>query len=419
MPAPATGQEFIALLRQSALVDEARLNQYLLERRAVLGHMPQASPVASQMLRDGLLTHFQAEQLLQGHFRRFTIGRYKVLDQIGSGGMGSVYLCEHTHMRRRVAVKVLPAAKTKNNSSLERFYREARAVATLNHPNIVRAYDIGEEADLHFLAMEYVEGTSLQDIVKRKGGLEPLLAVQFMRQVALGLQHIHDSQLIHRDIKPGNLLVDLTNTVKILDLGLARFSQDETDDLTVRMKESVLGTIDYLSPEQAVNSHEADARTDIYSLGATFYYCLTGHPPFATGSLAQKLLWIQSREPPSIRHYCNDVPDSLIELIEKAMAKEPEDRFQTAAELLMAIDSLPILTGETNSGAGDRTLTKPEQWGLRSHSADMRRWLLIAGTVALLAAVVGLIALLAAGSGSKSKEDKTPRAKPPAASVRK
>jgi serine/threonine protein kinase len=289
------------------------------------------------MIRDGVLTHFQAEQLLQGKWRRFTIGKYKVLERLGSGGMGSVYLCEHKLMRRRVAVKVLPAAKAAEPSSLERFYREARAVASLDHPNIVHAYDIDQDETLHFLVMEYVDGSSLQDIIKKTGPMDPNRAAHYIWQATLGLEHAHAAGLVHRDIKPGNLLIDRGGTVKILDMGLARFFNDEEDILTKKYDENVLGTADYLAPEQAVDSHEADTRADIYSLGATFYYMLTGRTPFEEGTIAQKLIWHQTRQPKPVTAYRNDVAPELVTIIQKMMAKQPEDRYQHPRELSQAL----------------------------------------------------------------------------------
>src|SRR5215470_14411628 len=173
------------------------------------GSLPPDPPgLAFQLVRDGVLTHFQAEQFLQGRWRRFTIGKYKVMERLGQGGMGSVYLCEHKFMRRRVAVKVLPAAKAEDQASLERFYREARAAAALDHPNIVRAYDIDQDENLHFLVMEYVDGASLQEVIKKFGPMHILYACHYIRQAAVGLQHAHEAGLVHRDVKPGNLLVD-------------------------------------------------------------------------------------------------------------------------------------------------------------------------------------------------------------------
>ena len=197
---------------------------------------------AGLLVRDGVLTHFQAEQFLQGKWRRFTIGKYKVLERLGSGGMGSVYLCEHKFMRRRVAVKVLPTAKAEDPSSLERFYREARAVAALDHPNIVRAYDIDQDDKLHFLVMEYVDGASLQEIVKQPARWRSARAAHYIRQAALGLQHAHEAAgLVHRDIKPGNILVDRNGIVKVLDMGLARFFHDEDDSLTQEVRRERAG----------------------------------------------------------------------------------------------------------------------------------------------------------------------------------
>src|ERR1700728_2583976 len=169
MPAPATIADFLDLTRKSGVVDEKRLEAHV-QKLTTSGTLPgDPAKLAGVLVRDGILTHFQAEQLLLGKWRRFTIGKYKVLERLGSGGMGSVYLCEHKLMRRRVAVKVLPAAKAADPILLERFYREARAVAALDHPNIVHAYDIDHDETLHFLVMEYVEGLDLQELVKKQG----------------------------------------------------------------------------------------------------------------------------------------------------------------------------------------------------------------------------------------------------------
>jgi serine/threonine protein kinase len=335
MAAPSTNDEFLDLVRKSGVVEEKRLDTYLQKARATFPL--DVAQVAGILVRDGVLTHFQAEQILQGKWRRFTIGKYKVLERLGSGGMGSVYLCEHKLMRRRVAVKVLPTAKAADPSALDRFYREARAVAALDHPNIVHAYDIDQDEQLHFLVMEHVDGASLQDIVKKSGPLPVLRACHYVRQSALGLQHAHEASLVHRDIKPGNILVDRTGQVKILDMGLARFFNDEDDILTKKYDENVLGTADYLAPEQALDSHSVDIRADIYSLGATFYYMLTGRTPFGEGTVAQKLLWHQNRQPKLVAEFRNDVPTQVLAIINKMMAKEADKRFQTPIEVANAL----------------------------------------------------------------------------------
>src|SRR5262245_41776934 len=338
MAAPSTIDEFLDLVRRSGVLDEKRLDTYLEKARAA-GALPnEPGKLAGVLVRDGLLTHFQAEQLVAGKWRRFHIGKYKVLERLGSGGMGSVYLCEHKLMRRRVAVKVLPTAKAEDPAALERFQREAKAIAALDHPNIVRAYDIDQDDKLHFLVMEHVDGASLQDIVKKSGPLDPLRTAHYMHQAALGLQHAHErAGLVHRDIKPGNILVDRSGIVKILDMGLARFFHDEDDILTKKYDESVLGTADYLAPEQAIDSHAVDIRADVYSLGGTFYYCLTGRTPFNEGTVAQKLIWHQTRQPKPIRSLRPEVPEGIVAVVEKMMAKDPAQRYQTPAEVAEAL----------------------------------------------------------------------------------
>jgi serine/threonine protein kinase len=346
MPAPTTVAEFVELVRKSGVIDEKRLDAHLEKLRAASALPAEPGKLAGVLVRDGVLTHFQATQFMQGKWRRFTIGKYKVLEQLGSGGMGMVYLCEHMLMRRRVAVKVLPANKADDPAALERFYREARAVAALDHPNIVRAYDIDHAEKLHFLVMEYVDGSSLQEMIKKAGAMDVTRACHYIRQAALGLQHAHEAaNLVHRDIKPGNVLVDRNGIVKVLDMGLARFFNEDEDNITKKYDESVLGTADYLAPEQAVDSHEADIRADIYSLGATFYFCLTGRTPFAEGTVAQKLIWHQTRQPKPIRQVRPDVDEALAAIIEKMMAKRREDRYQTplaVAEALAPWTKTPI-----------------------------------------------------------------------------
>jgi serine/threonine protein kinase len=338
MAAPASTDEFLDLVRKSGVADERRLSDYLQKARTNGSLSLDAEAMADRLVRDGILTEFQAEQILQGKWRRFTIGKYKVLERLGAGGMGAVYLCEHKLMRRRVAVKVLPTAKASDESALARFYREARAVAALDHPNIVHAYDIDQDEQLHFLVMEYVDGASLQDIIKGNGPLEVTRACHYIRQAATGLEHASQAGLVHRDIKPGNILVDRTGLVKILDMGLARFFNDEDDNLTKKFDESVLGTADYLAPEQAVDSHLVDIRADIYSLGATFYFLLAGRTPFGDGTVAQKLLWHQSRQPKPVTEFRPDTPPEISAMIQKMLAKEPGERFQTPQELADALE---------------------------------------------------------------------------------
>lgn len=341
MPAPTTSDAFLALVRKSGLVEENRLEGYVSRLREQRLFPQEPGKLAGFMVRDGLLSYFQSAQLVLGKWRGFTLGSYKVLEQIGSGGMGNVYLCEHMVMRRRVAIKILPLNLVSDPVALGRFQREARAAAVLDHPHIVRAHDYCQEGHLHFLVMEYVDGVSLQDMVQRSGPLDPIRAAHYIRQAALGLQHAHDvAGLVHRDIKPGNILVDRCGTVKILDMGLARFAHDRHDELAVRDEDQcVVGTVDYLAPEQAMSCHTADIRADIYGLGATFYYLLAGHPPFDKGSVAQKIIWHQMRQPRPIREIRPEMPEELAKVVEKMLAKEPAMRYQLPAEVADTLET--------------------------------------------------------------------------------
>lgn len=335
---PASASEFIDLVRKSGVADDQRLDAHL-QKLTSAGRWPtEAAQAAGVLIRDGFLTQFQAENILQGRWRRFTIGKYKVLEKIGAGGMGQVYLCEHKLMRRRVAVKVLPTAKAADDAARERFYREARAVAALDHPNIVHAYDIDQDENLHFLVMEYVDGTSLQDIVNKAGPLALSRACHYIRQAALGLEHAHEAGLVHRDIKPGNIMLDRSGVVKILDMGLARFFNDEDDLLTKKYDDNNMGTLDYQSPEQAIDSHNVDIRADIYSLGATFFFVLTGNTPFGDGTVAQKALRHQQSQPRRIAEFRADIPPAIQALIDKMLAKNPEERYRVPGEVAQALE---------------------------------------------------------------------------------
>jgi eukaryotic-like serine/threonine-protein kinase len=337
MPAPTSIDEFLELVRKSGVLDDNRLDAHMSKLRDKDEVPADVVKLAAVLVRDGILTNFQAEQLVQGKWKRFTIGKYRVLERLGSGGMGSVFLCEHIFMCRRVAVKVLPSAKAAEPSLLARFYREARAVAAVDHPNIVHAYDIDQDETLHFIVMEYVDGPSLQEIVRRSGPLGLERACHYISQAALGLDHASAAGLVHRDIKPGNILVDCTGVVKILDMGLARFFNDEEDLLTRKYDDNVLGTADYLAPEQADDSHTVDVRADIYSLGGTFYFLLTGKTPFGEGNVPQKLMWHRTRHPKPVSAFRGDVPDGVQAVIDRMMAKEPQGRFQSPHEIVEAL----------------------------------------------------------------------------------
>lgn len=333
MSAPVTAEDLVELIRKSGVIDENLLSDYL-RRSGGRGLPAAARDCAAEMVREAVITAFQAEQYLQGKYRGFTIGNYKLLERVGIGGMGQVFLCEHLHLKKRVAVKVLPPHKANQPSALGRFYREARAAASIEHPNVVRTHDIDKDGELHYIVMDYVNGPNLLDVVKKFGPMDVGRATSYIHQVSKGLDCAFRAGIIHRDLKPGNILIDRRGVARLLDLGLARFYTDNNDLLTLKYDEkAVLGTADYVAPEQVADSHTVDARADIYSLGATFYFLLAGHPPFPTGTVSQKLNWHCTRDPEPIRKLRPEVSHGLAAALEKMMAKDPKARFQSAAFL--------------------------------------------------------------------------------------
>ncbi|HEX4145362.1 MAG TPA: protein kinase [Pirellulales bacterium] len=337
-------EKFVETVERSKLVEPDQLSRALVDirSRATAAELEDADFFAAALIAAGLLTRWQSDNLLKGKHRGFTLGKYKLLGHIGTGGMSSVYLAQHVLLNRRVAIKVLPKARVNDSSYLARFQLEAQAAARLDDPNIVRVYDVDSQVDedgatTHYIIMEYVEGRDLHNIVRQDGPMDYRLAANYIAQAASGLEHAHEAGLIHRDIKPANLLVDLKGTVKVLDLGLAKFADTDKASLTIAHDENVLGTADYLPPEQALNSHTVDHRADIYSLGCTFYYLLTGHPPFPEGSLSQRLLYHQTQMPASISLDRPDVPRDIVEICVKMMQKSPQARYARSRDVVAAL----------------------------------------------------------------------------------
>jgi serine/threonine protein kinase len=339
MPAPTTIDGFLELGIKSGLLEKETAQSCRSNCQQAGGALQSPKQLADSLIEQGLLTHFQAEKLIAGRWRGFVIaGKYRLLERLGAGGMGQVFLCEHITMGRKVALKILPVQQAEDPASLARFYREARAVARLDHPNIVRAHDIDHDDKLHFIVLEFVDGCNLHDFIRRNGTLSPQRAAHYIRQAALGLQHAHEAGLVHRDIKPGNLLIDRQGTVKILDMGLARFFHEDSAAFIKEYEVGyIIGTGDYIAPEQIVDSR-VDIRADIYSLGGTMYFMLTGKSPFQDGTNAQKIIWHQVRHPKTLRVLRPDLPEALVQVFERIIAKEPARRFQTPIELAKALE---------------------------------------------------------------------------------
>jgi serine/threonine-protein kinase len=334
-------ENFIDYLERSRLVEEDQLHKSLDSLRAQHGgKLPDdVDLLVNHLINANLITQWHADKIFDRKYKGFFLGKYKLLRHIGTGGMSSVYLAEHLLMKRQRAIKVLPKARVNDSSYLARFHLEAQATASLDHPNIVRAYDVDNDGDQHFLVMEFIDGKDLQTIVKQEGPLPLELACNYIAQTAEGMAYAHENNLIHRDIKPANLLIDDKGIVRILDLGLALYSDGNKASLTVAHNENVLGTADYLSPEQAVNSHKVDLRTDIYSLGCTLYFLLTGHPPFTDGTLAQRIAKHQSTMPEDVRKDRPECPRDLVDICVKMMQKKPDKRYQNMREVAEALET--------------------------------------------------------------------------------
>jgi serine/threonine protein kinase len=270
--------------------------------------------------------------------------RYRVVRLLGAGGMGAVYEAEHCVMRRLVALKILKGACTASAAALERFRREVRAAARLSHPNIVTTHDAEDAGETHFLVMEYVEGIDLGRLVQQRGPLPADRACEYARQAALGLQHAFEHGMVHRDLKPHNLMLTPDGRVKILDFGLACFASETASAARVTGTGLVLGTVDYIAPEQADNPHEADIRSDIYSLGCTLYHLLAGRPPFPTGTALQKVMAHLNKQAQPLTELRDDLPERLMPILERMMAKNPKLRYQTPAEVALALEPFTLAT---------------------------------------------------------------------------
>ena len=313
--------------------------------------------------------------------------RYRIVELIAKGGMGDVFKAEHRLMERTVALKVIRQELMRKPEAVERFHREVKTAASLSHPNIVTSHDAEQAGDVHFLVMEYVDGIDLANLVKQQGDLPVGEACDYIRQAATGLQYAHQRGMVHRDIKPHNLMVTADRTVKILDFGLASLTEslpsaheDMPQDSSLTAAGTIMGTPDFISPEQSQDAHGADIRSDIYSLGTTLYYLLSGKAPFAEGSVMHKLKSHAEVEPEPIQNMQIDVPEDLAEVIRRMMAKNPADRFQTPAEVAEAL--APFVDRHRHESPPTKPVPKIES----SQRPPRRILKLVLGAMALLLA---------------------------------
>jgi eukaryotic-like serine/threonine-protein kinase len=331
---------------------------------------PDPQALARHLIQLGWLTVYQAKKVVSGRAGELVVGPYVILDKLGEGGMGRVFKAIQLSLNRLVALKGVRAQLLSNRTALKRFRREVKAAAGLRHPNIVSVFDADRIGDRHFLAMEYIEGVDLARLLRDRGPLPISVACSYIRQAALGLQHAHERGIIHRDIKPANLLVSThesgqftsRNVVKILDMGLARRdglnAEKGSNSTDLTRVGTVIGTPDYMSPEQARDSSAVDHRSDLYSLGCTFYHALTGEAPFPKGAAVEKLLQHQSDAPRPVQSLRPDVPAELATVVRCLLAKNPMERFQSGAALAHALE--PWSTAGGQSGYNPRPVPRAE-----------------------------------------------------------
>jgi serine/threonine-protein kinase len=310
-------------------------------------NFPEPQALLAELMHRGWITPFQVERLVNGQVEELTLGPYLMLDRLGQGGMGDVFKARHQMLNRLVALKVIRKDILPDPANERRFLREIQATAQLSHPNVVVAHDAAQYGNTRVFAMEYIEGTDLARLVKKRGPLPVARACDYIRQAALGLQHAFERGLVHRDIKPSNLLLSADGSlVKISDMGLVRLGRS-TEDTPLTQTGTVIGTPDYLAPEQATNSRLVDIRADLYSLGCTFYYLLTGQPPFPEGTAIEKLFKHIEEPPRPIQELRPSIPPQVAAVIHKLLAKKAGERYQQPAEVAALLEPFCKDAGES------------------------------------------------------------------------
>lgn len=397
--------EFIANLTEAKLLPEDDLARLVADESADVMKM------ADDLLAAGLLTAYQLDALTGGRVSDLKLGNYDLLAKLGAGGMGTVFKARHRRMKREVAIKVLAAHLCSDSGFVQRFQREVETVARLGHPNVVMAYDADEAEMGHFLVMEFVNGRDLASEVEKAGTLSIPRAVDYTVQAARGLAYAHTQGIVHRDVKPHNLLLDQTGTVKLTDLGLARLNTAATAGKGgLTQAGGILGTVDYMAPEQAVDSAAIDARADIYGLGCTLYFLLAGTPPYTGQTLVSVLLKHRDAAVPLLRRVRPDVPAELEAVCARMMAKGVADRYQTMSEVIAALEPFapavggpppaapvagnaprPDVAGGTAPGSVSVLLVEPS----RVQSAIIRQYLEAQGMTVCRAVATGADALAA------------------------
>jgi eukaryotic-like serine/threonine-protein kinase len=353
-------ENFLKHLNKSGLLspEEVRKIEQQVPRQKL---RDDAYELAKDLARQKKLTVFQANAIYNGKTQGLILGNYVLLEKIGAGGMGMVFKAEHRRMKRIVAIKVLPRASQEDPAAFQRFQRELEAAAKLTHPNVVAAFDADEHHGTHFLAMEFVDGIDLARYVQKFGPMPPAKALDCIVQAARGLEYAHSQGIVHRDIKPANLLIDKSSVVKILDMGLARFHEQSSGEksssggTTSSITGDFMGTVDYASPEQALDSSNADQAADIYSLGATWFFLLTGEPMYVRDTATARLMAHREDPIPSLRDRRGDIAPQIDDIFHRMVAKQKSDRYANVTDLLR--DLAPWHAGATPAGSNSSATT--------------------------------------------------------------
>jgi serine/threonine protein kinase/CheY-like chemotaxis protein len=368
-----TRESFLDRLKESGILSDSELDRAINSASTLDSNDPSRSSLGQSLVDGGVLTGFQIDAIGRGAYAELRIGNYDVLDRLGAGGMGAVFKARHRRMKRIVALKVLSRTMAQDTTFLQRFQREVETIAQLTHPNIVMAFDADEAEAGPFLVMEFVNGADLASLVQKQGPFSVSAAVDCILQAARGLEYAHRQNIIHRDIKPANLMRDVSGVVKVTDLGLARFSALVGGGASggITQAGGIVGTVDYMPPEQSLDPGGIDHRADIYSLGGTLHYLLFGQPPYQGQTLMATLLKHREAPIPSLCESRKDVPIELDAIFRRMEAKTPADRYQTMTEVVGALETvLAILARSEGSEVRGLGLeVRSQESGVRSQES--------------------------------------------------
>lgn len=355
-PKPAEGApaDLLPVIRNSGVLNERQIAD--IKAKILSGEYPfDAHELAGRLVKDRILTQYQVNRFLKNKSHGLVVGRYAILDRLGSGSMGRVYKAHHLLMDRVVALKIIAPEIVSNERVIARFQREMKLVGRLDHPHVVRAFDADQLGSVLYIVMEYVAGQSLGQRLRR-GPIPVAEMIDYAAQAALGLAHAHEQGIVHRDIKPSNLLLGEDRRIKVLDLGLGVLMEADSEATFATADGIAVGTIDYMSPEQACGK-DVDGRSDLYSLGCAMFHLMTGRLPFPGSTPIERLGKRLSGRPLSLNEVMPDVPSGLVKVMDRLIAQKPPDRFQTAVE---AAEALQALTRPKNKTVTVAPATVPE-----------------------------------------------------------